>query len=443
MSGANPLQLAVSAAGREAARRIERAQVQTSASADETRATIDEPGARDRGAGVRRPPHAARPLHPGSGRPRAPRRRAAVAARRLSARPRRRRSRWDRGGARGLGDPRRMGQPVRRAARSRHRRRTAGHQRRSLRRATAGGRARTGDRRRRRCVRGRRARAARGDRARRERRPDCGSPPVAGFATASCAAPGIRRRRRSSAIRRARRPGTPGSLSCTTEPLPPESSSTPESSSWPDSPAATPIWNANSRSCRPMRRSATPIARWPRPTRSSPHLPSGSTAPAPTSSGRTAPSRRPVARCTPTPPISACRPVSMSWRRFKLRSASSVRRSPRCGQRSCGASAPRMYARAATNDVRAAAAERAETAGRLTEAEHQLEAAAERRDTLQATAGAAIAELERQLGETAHALTTNEAVQRRHRGTGRGGPARRGSRRGPGRRAPPAARRRD
>ncbi len=66
----------------------------------------------------------------------------------------------------------------------------------------------------------------------------------------------------------------------------------------------------------------------------------------------------------------------------------------------------------ATNDVCAAAAERAETAGRLTEAEHQLDAAAERRNTLQATAGAAIAELERQLGETAHALTTNEAVQR-------------------------------
>ena len=66
----------------------------------------------------------------------------------------------------------------------------------------------------------------------------------------------------------------------------------------------------------------------------------------------------------------------------------------------------------ATKDVRAADAERAETAGRLTEAEHQLEAAVERRDTLQATAGAAIAELERQLGETARALTTNEAVQR-------------------------------
>ena len=41
MSGANPLELAVSAAGRDAARRIERAQVQTSASADETRAAIE------------------------------------------------------------------------------------------------------------------------------------------------------------------------------------------------------------------------------------------------------------------------------------------------------------------------------------------------------------------------------------------------------------------
>ena len=66
----------------------------------------------------------------------------------------------------------------------------------------------------------------------------------------------------------------------------------------------------------------------------------------------------------------------------------------------------------AMEDVRAADAEHAETAGRLTEAGHQLEAAVERRDTLQATAGAAIAELERQLAETARALTTNEGVQR-------------------------------
>ena len=47
-----------------------------------------------------------------------------------------------------------------------------------------------------------------------------------------------------------------------------------------------------------------------------------------------------------------------------------------------------------------------------TEAEHQLGAAVERRDTLQATAGAAIAELERRLGEVAGALTANDAAQR-------------------------------
>ena len=64
-------------------------------------------------------------------------------------------------------------------------------------------------------------------------------------------------------------------------------------------------------------------------------------------------------------------------------------------------------------DVRAAEGEHAETADRLTEAEHQLGAAVERRDTLQATAGAAIAELERRLGEVARALTANAAAQRK------------------------------
>ena len=73
--------------------------------------------------------------------------------------------------------------------------------------------------------------------------------------------------------------------------------------------------------------------------------------------------------------------------------------------------AAQAQARAA-KDVGAAQSEHAETAGRLTEAEHQLAAAAERRDTLQATAGAAIAELERRLDEVAGALAANEAAQR-------------------------------
>ena len=86
VSGANPLELAVSAAGRDAARRIERAQVQASAGADEIRAVIDGLEREMRGAGVRRPPRASRPLHAGIGHPKPPRRRAAVAARRLPAR---------------------------------------------------------------------------------------------------------------------------------------------------------------------------------------------------------------------------------------------------------------------------------------------------------------------------------------------------------------------
>ena len=62
-------------------------------------------------------------------------------------------------------------------------------------------------------------------------------------------------------------------------------------------------------------------------------------------------------------------------------------------------------------DVRSAESEQAETAARLTEAEDQLGAAAERRDTLQATAGAAIADLEQRLGEVAGALTANASAQ--------------------------------
>ena len=66
----------------------------------------------------------------------------------------------------------------------------------------------------------------------------------------------------------------------------------------------------------------------------------------------------------------------------------------------------------AMEDVRAARSEHAETAERLTETEHQVGAAVERRDTLQATSGAAIAELERRLGDVARALTANAAAQR-------------------------------
>jgi uncharacterized protein (TIGR02680 family) len=66
----------------------------------------------------------------------------------------------------------------------------------------------------------------------------------------------------------------------------------------------------------------------------------------------------------------------------------------------------------AAEDVGAAESEHAETAGRRTEAEHQLAAAVERRDTLEATAGAAIAELEHRLGDVAGALAANEAAQR-------------------------------
>ena len=73
--------------------------------------------------------------------------------------------------------------------------------------------------------------------------------------------------------------------------------------------------------------------------------------------------------------------------------------------------AERTHTRA-REDVSAADAEHAEIAGRLTEAEHQLGAARERRDTLQATAGAAIAELESRLGEVARAVDSNAAEQR-------------------------------
>ena len=66
----------------------------------------------------------------------------------------------------------------------------------------------------------------------------------------------------------------------------------------------------------------------------------------------------------------------------------------------------------ATEDVGAAESEHAQASGQVTDAEHQLVAAIERRDTLQATAGAAIAELERRLGEVAGALAANEAAQR-------------------------------
>ena len=65
--------------------------------------------------------------------------------------------------------------------------------------------------------------------------------------------------------------------------------------------------------------------------------------------------------------------------------------------------------RAAT-DLRVAEDEHAETTARLGEAEHRLATAVELRDTMRATAGAAIAELERRLAEVAGALTGNEAA---------------------------------
>ena len=58
-------------------------------------------------------------------------------------------------------------------------------------------------------------------------------------------------------------------------------------------------------------------------------------------------------------------------------------------------------------------------AARLTEAEHQLEAAVERRDTLQATAGAAIAELERRLGEAGWRAHGQRRGSAQHRGPAR------------------------
>lgn len=66
----------------------------------------------------------------------------------------------------------------------------------------------------------------------------------------------------------------------------------------------------------------------------------------------------------------------------------------------------------AQEDVAAAEAEHTDTAVRVTEAEHQLGAAVERRDTLQATVGTAVAELERQQREVDRALTGNTAAQR-------------------------------
>ena len=66
----------------------------------------------------------------------------------------------------------------------------------------------------------------------------------------------------------------------------------------------------------------------------------------------------------------------------------------------------------AMDDLRVSESEHAETVGRLTVTERELGAAVERRDTLQATSGAAIAELEQRLGEVAGALTANETAQR-------------------------------
>lgn len=63
-------------------------------------------------------------------------------------------------------------------------------------------------------------------------------------------------------------------------------------------------------------------------------------------------------------------------------------------------------------DVGEAEHDRDERSGRLAEVERRLAAAVERRDTLRGTAGAAIDELERQVREVSLALRTNEETQR-------------------------------
>ena len=118
-------------------------------------------------------------------------------------------------------------------------------------------------------------------------------------------------------------------------------------------------------------------------------------------------------------------------------------RSPRCGRRSRRGvdRAEQVRTARARSDVCVSVGvrEHAETAARInpTEAEHQLlGAAVERRDTCcKRRPGAAIAELERRLDEVAVAVaaapTTPIAAVARHRGSARGGPAR--GRRGRGR----------
>jgi uncharacterized protein (TIGR02680 family) len=63
-------------------------------------------------------------------------------------------------------------------------------------------------------------------------------------------------------------------------------------------------------------------------------------------------------------------------------------------------------------DLAGAESEGAEAATSQTEVEHLVAAAVERRDTLQATAGDAIAELERKRGEVTRGLTANATAQR-------------------------------
>ncbi|MGO9751504.1 MAG: TIGR02680 family protein [Solirubrobacteraceae bacterium] len=66
----------------------------------------------------------------------------------------------------------------------------------------------------------------------------------------------------------------------------------------------------------------------------------------------------------------------------------------------------------AGEDLGGTEAEGAETAARRTEVEHQLGAAVERRNTLQETAGEAIAELEQRSAEVARSLAANTTAQR-------------------------------
>ena len=412
MSGANPLQLAVSAAGREAARRIERAQVQTSARADEARATIDEL--------EREIEELESGVHP---TPPAPYTRGADAREHRAGAPlwqlvdfrhdlAGRRSRWDRGGARGIGDPRRMGQPVRRAARSRHRRRAAGRHAAELARGpqladalvpaidaavgvseadvhglliaiglgesddptwvSAGGRYRNG------VLRGawHKATATFIGHTAREAARHARLAELHDRAAAARVELDAREQQLAGLARRH------ADLERELTELPSDAAVRNAGSALAAADAELASLAQRLDGARAQEQRAHGAEQEAGGTLHTDAADLG----LPTGVDELAEVQAALGQLRET--LAALWPAILRRER-----------------------AEHVRARA-TNDVRAAAAERAETAGRLTEAGQQLDAAAERRDTLQATAGAAIAELERQLGETAQALTTNEAVQR-------------------------------